>query len=248
MSAFSLEGRTVLLTGASSGVGRALLRQLAAKNCRVVAWSRRPSERVAGDVVHEPVDLSDMGAIDAALDGVMERHPELSVVVNNAGVAERANFLKDDPTALDADAEAQIAVNLRAPIRICQHLFAPLSRRESAMIVNNTSGVAVAPTRWQPIYCATKAGLRSFTYSLRYQAETAGDRLKVVEILLPMVESEMTAKAKRTKMPADKAAERILRGMEKAEPEIWVGQAALLRRIAGVSPSLARTLLKKAAG
>jgi uncharacterized oxidoreductase len=246
---FPLENRTVLLTGASSGVGAALVRRLLERGCKVIAWSRRPPEIAGAKLVHEAVDLTDMDALEAALGRLTERHPDLSVVVNNAGVGERGDFRTMPPAELDRLAEIQIAVNLRAPVRITQHLFAHLAGRDSAMIVNNTSGLAVAPSRKNPVYCATKAGLRSFTFSTRYQAERAGDGLKVVEVLLPLVETPMTASfGGRGKLSADKAAERIIRGMERAEPEIWVGQAAILKRIVSVSPGLARRLIKAGAG
>ncbi|MCB8839727.1 SDR family NAD(P)-dependent oxidoreductase [Aurantimonas sp. VKM B-3413] len=247
---FSLEGRTVLLTGASSGVGAELAERLLDRDCRVIAWSRRPPEIESdADLVHEAVDLADSAALDAALSGLTTRHPDLSVVINNAGVSERGDFATMAAAELDRLAETQIAVNLAAPIRITQHLFPHLRAQASAMLVNNSSGLAVAPTAMNPVYCATKAGLRSFTYSTRYQAERAGGRLKVVEVLLPLVETPMTAsRSHRGKLSADKAATRIIRGMERAEAEIWVGQAAILRRITGFSPALARRLLKIAGG
>jgi len=245
---FALSGRTILLTGGSSGVGAALAERLAALDCKIVVWSRRPPDPAHPSLVHEPVDLTDMTALDGALDGLLARHPDLSVVINNAGISERGDLTRSDPATLDARAEAQIAVNLRAPIRICQRLFAPLSRLDSAMIVNNTSGLAVAPTVPHPVYCATKAGLRSFTQSMRYQAEKAGGRLAITEILLPVVETPMTASVPRGRMPVDKAADRIMRGLARTEPEIWVGQTALLRRFVGLSPALARQLLKVATG
>ncbi|MEX6509097.1 SDR family NAD(P)-dependent oxidoreductase [Jiella sp. M17.18] len=246
---FPLDNRTVLLTGASSGVGATLLKRLLGRGCEVIAWSRRPPELTSGKLHHEAVDLSDMDALDDALGRLVERHPDLSLVINNAGVGERSDFRKMPPDELDRLAEMQIAVNLRAPIRITQHLFAHLAAKDSAMIVNNTSGLAVAPSRKNPVYCATKAGLRSFTFSTRYQAERAGGGLKVVEVLLPLVETPMTVSfGGRSKLSADKAADRIVRGIERAEPEIWVGQAAILKRLVSVSPGLARRLIKVAAG
>lgn len=243
---FALSGRTILLTGGSSGVGAALAKRLMALGCKVVVWSRRPPEPTHLSLIHEPVDLADTMALDGALDDLLARHPDLSVVINNAGISERGDLARSDPAELDARAEAQIAVNLRAPIRICQRLFAPLSRLDSAMIVNNTSGLAVAPTVPHPVYCATKAGLRSFTQSMRYQAEKAGGRLAIVEILLPVVETPLNESFTGHRMPLDAAADRIVRGLGRAEPEIWVGQAALLRRLVGLSPALARQLLKVA--
>ena len=247
MSRFDLRNRTVLLTGGSSGVGAELLKALVARDCRVVVWSRRAPEFESPLVEHEAVDLSDTTALDAALDRLTANHPDISLVINNSGTGEQGRFLTTEPRELDKRADIQIAVNLTAPIHIANRLFKPLSEQPSAMIVNNTSGLAVAPTANNPIYCATKAGLRSFTQSMRYQAERHAPSLTIVEILLPIVETPMTTHYKTKKISVEKAAQRILRGLEKGESEIWVGPAAVLRGVNAVAPGVARWVVKKVA-
>ncbi|MER0237388.1 SDR family NAD(P)-dependent oxidoreductase [Fulvimarina sp. MAC8] len=247
MSRFDLVDRTVLLTGGSSGVGAELLKAFVERKCRVIVWSRRQPAIESDLVEHEVVDLADTAALDAALDRLTADHPDLSVVINNSGTGEQGRFLTTDPKELDARADTQIAVNLTAPIHIVNRLFKPLSEQPSAMIVNNTSGLAVVPTANNPIYCATKAGLRSFTLSMRYQAERYAPNLKIVEILLPVVETPMTTQYKTQKVSVEKATQRIVKGLEKAEDEIWVGPAAVLRSVNAVAPGMARWMVKKLA-
>ncbi|MEN3792223.1 SDR family NAD(P)-dependent oxidoreductase [Fulvimarina sp. MAC3] len=247
MSRFELDRRTVLLTGGSSGVGAALLKMLVERQCRVIVWSRRAPQISSDLIEHEAVDLSDSAALDDALNRLTTKHPGLSLVINNSGTGEQGRFLTTDPKELNARADQQIAVNLTAPIHIANRLFKPLSEQPSAMIVNNTSGLAVAPTANNPIYCATKAGLRSFTMSMRYQAEAHAPNLKIVEILLPVVETPMTTHYKTQKVSVEKAVQRIVKGLENAESEIWVGPAAVLRGVNAVAPGMARWVVRKLA-
>ncbi|EAU41178.1 short-chain dehydrogenase/reductase SDR [Fulvimarina pelagi HTCC2506] len=237
----------MLLTGGSSGIGAELLKALVARRCRVIVWSRRPPTIVSDLVEHEAVDLADTVALDAALDQLTANHPDLSVIINNSGTGEQGRFLTTDPKELDERADTQIAVNLTAPIHIANRLFKPLAEKPSAMIVNNTSGLAVAPTANNPIYCATKAGLRSFTLSMRYQAESHAPNLKIVEILLPVVATPMTTQYKTRKASVEKATQRIVKGLEKGEDEIWVGAAAVLRGVSAIAPGVARWVVKKLA-
>jgi len=82
-----------VVTGASSGIGAELVRQLQARGTLVVGLSRRPS---AADE-HEECDVSDRESVRAAAERVLARHPTIDLLVNNAGIAARSNFLDADP-------------------------------------------------------------------------------------------------------------------------------------------------------
>lgn len=112
------------------------------------------------------------------------------------------------------------------------------------MIVNVTSGLALAPKQSAPVYCAAKAGLRSFTKALRYQSEARAPRLRVVEALPPLVDTEMTRGRGRGKISAEACAAEIVSGMEVGRNSIYVGRAKLLRTIQGLSPSLADRIMR----
>jgi uncharacterized oxidoreductase len=104
--------------------------------------------------------------------------------------------------------------------------------------------LALAPKQSSPVYCAAKAGLRSFTKALRYQAQARAPHLRVVEAMPPLVDTDMTKGRGRGKISAEACAAEIVRGMEAGQETIYVGKAKLLRAIQGVSPSLADRLMR----
>jgi short-subunit dehydrogenase involved in D-alanine esterification of teichoic acids len=109
-------------------------------------------------------------------------------------------------------------------------LAMPLLRAErDAAIVNFASALAISPTRSDPVYCATRAGLRTFSRALQYQVKYAG---------LPIF-AAMTAGRGRGKISADQAATAILRGVEHGKREVFVGGARLLAVLLRLFPGLA---------
>ena len=120
-----------------------------------------------------------------------------------------------------------------------------LASRPEAILLNVTSGLALTPKASAPVYCATKAGLRSFTTALRYQAEDRAPNLRVGEIVMALVDTEMTTGRGRGKLSADQAAQAVIAGIERQERgDIWVGNTRLLRIIQRLSPALAARMLR----
>jgi uncharacterized oxidoreductase len=242
-------GRTILVTGASRGIGRELTGQLVALGAHVVAVGRDADQLASltaehgGRVTPWPVDLADRGAVDALVDALPSRHPDLSVVVNNAGVQTLTDLLADPPDALRPVLRREIAVNLDAVIALSAGLLPHLSRLPSAAIVNVTTGLALAPKRSAPVYCATKAGVRTFTRALRYQCEDGAPHVQVTEIVLPLVDTDMTRGRGTGKISASAAATAAIDGIRRGSAEVYVGKARLLPALMRLSPSLAfRTL------
>lgn len=138
----------------------------------------------------------------------------------------------------------EIDLNFAGPIRLTLALMPSLLAQPSAMIVNVTSGLALAPKQSAPVYCAAKAGLRSFTKALRYQAQARAPQLRIVEALPPLVDTGMTKGRGRGKISAAACAKEIVAGVTAGQEEIFVGKAKLLRTILGVSPGLADRLMR----
>ncbi len=103
----------------------------------------------------------------------------------------------------------------------------------------------MAPKASAPVYCATKAGLRSFTKALRYQCQRAAPHVTVVEALPPMVDTAMTHGRGRGKISPERAAEEIVRGLDTGRTEIYVGKSKLLRVINRVAPSAAEAVMRR---
>lgn len=186
-------------------------------------------------------DLRDAAARRALVAEVETRLGGLDVLVNNAAT----QTPMDVRAGLDlAAVEAEVALNLVAPMHLAS-LFLPLLRaRPTAAIVNVTSALALVPKRSAPVYCATKAALRSFTQALRYQL--AGTPVRVVEVLPPLVDTAMTAGRGRGKLPPDDVARALVRGLEGGCDEVRIGKTKWLFAAHRLSPALAGRLMRDA--
>ena len=234
-----LRGKTALVTGGTDGIGREIAMQLREKGATVIVSGRDPGRlAVARAEGFEAIgaDLSDMEGVET-LAGAVEGRP-LDILVNNAGMG--ATYQVGDEIIVE-NVDKCLFLNLHAPIELITRLLPALRERPEAMIVNVTSGLAIAPRASGPIYCATKAGLRSFTMALR--AQLAKTPVHVLEVLPPVVETRMTAGNRHRKMPADECARQVVAAMEKDRAEANVGMTKVLRLVESVSPALARRIM-----
>ncbi len=235
-----IAGKTILVTGGTDGIGLQLIHQLKAKGATVIT-SGRNAERVAAaraagfEVI--PADLSTQAGVDALLAGVTGR--PIDILVNNAGAGSDHDFREAIPDLKDND--ASIFLNLNAPMHLIARLMPVLRARPEAMIMNVTSGLAIAPRAGGPVYCATKAGLRSYTQALREQLK--GTNIHVAEALPPVVETKMTAGRSNKKMSAADCAAEFVRGIEGNAREINVGLVKVLQLVHSISPALARRIM-----
>ena len=236
-----LAGKSAIVTGGSDGIGREIARQLKDKGARVIVVGRDPARlRTAADAGFETInaDLSTPGGVDAVMAAVADR--PIDLLVNNAGTG--ATYQVGGPID-EAEVERCLYLNLHAPIALVTRLLPAMQGRPEAMIVNVTSGLAVAPSAKSPIYCATKAGLRSFTLSLR--AQLKGSPIEVLEVLPPVVETRMTEGNSHKKMSAKECARQAVAAIEAGRTEANVGMTKLLRAIYSISPAFARrTMLR----
>jgi uncharacterized oxidoreductase len=243
-------GSTILVTGATRGIGRDLTRQLLALGAHVVAVGRDHEQLkcLAADhgdrVTPWAVDLADPGAVDALVHQLPERHPDLAMVINNAAVQTIAHLLVDEPGTLRPALRREIAVNLDAVVALSTGLLPHLVRQPSAAIVNVTSGLALAPKASAPVYCATKAAVRTFTRALRYQCQDAAPHVRVTDVVLPLVDTAMTHGRGRDKITAVDAASAIVSGIRRGSPEVYVGRARMLPALMRLAPALGYRILR----
>lgn len=234
-----LNGKSILLTGGSAGIGRELAHLLKAKGARVTLTGRNKDRlaemQAAGFEVIE-ANLSNAKGVDALIADIGER--EFDILINNAGQLVDHDFRKALP---DSDAADDcIYANLSAPIRLTTALVPMLGRRPEAAIVNVASGLAIAPAARQPVYCATKSGLRAYSLTLREQLKDTS--IRVIEALPPVVDTQMNANNPMSKMPAVECAAQILDAIESDMDEANIGQVRLLRWAYSISPALARRI------
>jgi uncharacterized oxidoreductase len=143
----------------------------------------------------------------------------LNMLVNNAGIQQRIH-LQEKPAWEIMDQE--LAINLEAPIHLSTLFIPHLLKQERAAIVNITSGLAFVPLARVPVYCATKAAMRSFTLSMRHQL--AGTPIEVIEIIPPAVDTDLGGKGLHTfGVPLDEFADAVAAQLEKGSTEVKYG-------------------------
>ena len=255
----TLSGRTILVTGGSSGIGLALAERLSALDARVLlcgrteATLRDAQARVPGSV-YLVADVADDADRRRLLAWVEADHPDLSVLVNNAGIQRLAD-VRDGPDALST---GEIAVNLEAPLRLTAlfmpRLLALAERGRPAAVVNVTSGLGYVPLATSPVYSATKAGLQAFTRALRVQLRGTG--VRVVDLAPPAVDTPLLrgaggvpedGKGGPPVIEPEEFARKAVRALEKGETEIRVGGAQLLYVLGRLAPRSAVGLLARLA-
>ncbi len=230
---------TILLTGATSGIGRALKDRLLAQGHELIVVSRTAIKDAEG-VTAYACDLTDPAVVGTLCSEIRERHPGISVVINNAAVQHAASLIETTPAQVVEEA----MLNLVAPALIAQAFLPMLLKRSgSSAIVNVSSGLAFFPKEASSLYCATKAGLHSLSQSLRYACE--GSNVVVSEVILPLVATPMTEGRGGGKLSAENAADAIIAGIKANRAEIWVGKARLIPVIQRLAPSVGRSLLRR---
>lgn len=239
-----LNGKTALVTGGTDGIGLALALAMRARGARVIICGRDPGRLAAAHAEGLEAIAADLST-DAGRDRIVDavRQWPIDILVNNAGKGTGFDLEPaDGAAAIDlASVDDCITLNLTTPIHLITRLMDGLRARPAAMIINVTSGLAIAPSKGAPVYCATKAGLRSFTQALR--AQLAGSNVHVMEVLPPVVDTRMTATQTRKKMSVRDCAREIVAAIEADRAEAHVGMTKLLSLVHNISPAIARRVM-----
>ncbi|MEH2919831.1 SDR family oxidoreductase [Samsonia erythrinae] len=229
-----LTGNTIIITGGGAGIGRELAWRFNDLGNTVIVTGRRLAplqETIAGrENMHAlALDIDDRTAIDTAVQQLVAEHPNLNILINNAGIM-RYEDLRTQ-RGLD-DAEAQIVTNLLGPIRLTNALIDHLRRRPNAAVVNVSSGLAFVPRADAAVYSATKAAIHSYTISLRHQLE---GQVEVIELVPPAVQTELTPgqSTREGYMPLDAFIDEVMALFhEKPTPNEIVVERAQVQRLA----------------
>ncbi|MFC7398055.1 SDR family oxidoreductase [Chelatococcus sp. GCM10030263] len=185
-------GNTILITGATSGIGRELAREFQNLGNKVIIAGRRKAVIDEATTANPGMsgyvlDIDDPAAIKEFAAKILVDHPDLNVLVNNAGIM-KAEELTAETIDL-AVAEATITTNLLGPIRLTAALLPHLRKQPRSAIVNVSSGLAFVPLVITPTYNATKAAIHSYTISLRRQLQ--GTTVEVLELIPPSVQTDL---------------------------------------------------------
>jgi NAD(P)-dependent dehydrogenase (short-subunit alcohol dehydrogenase family) len=205
----NIENKTILITGANRGIGRALVEEALRRGAqRVYAGTRGPLHHSDNRVTPLILDVTNPAQIQRAVGQV----DSLDVLINNAGIAMYDDLSKPEVI------EQHLKVNLFGPLNVTR-AFLPLLKRSRGAIVNNLSTSALAALPIIPGYSISKAATLSMTQSLR--ALLAGQGVTVHAILTGPVDTDMTRSVDFPKASPESVAVAIFDGMEKGEEEIF---------------------------
>jgi len=199
-------GNTILITGGGSGIGRGLAESLQKLGNQVVIAGRRKQaleETCAANpgMKWMQLDIEHAAAIRHFAAQAAAEFPSLNFLINCAGIMRAEKLLAQQEDLRDA--EAIVATNLLGPIRLTAALLPLLRSQAHAAILNVSSGLAFLPLALTPTYCATKAGIHSYTLSLRYQLRATN--IEVLELVPPYVATDLMSGASDPRaMPLDK--------------------------------------------
>lgn len=241
----NISGNTILITGGSSGIGLSLAQKLAALNNKVIITGRDKNklaeiqQRIPGLHICAG-DLAENDGTRKLVEHIRQEHPDLNMLINNAGVQYNYSFLT--VSQLSEKIDYEIHSNLAAPVKLTSQLLPLLLTREHAAIVNVSSALWLAPKKSAAVYCATKAGIHSYTKALRFQLE--GSPVRVFEVIPPLVDTPMTAGRGKAKMSSDEVALHIIRSLSANRYEAYIGKSKLLKLINRIMPSLAERIMK----
>jgi NAD(P)-dependent dehydrogenase (short-subunit alcohol dehydrogenase family) len=178
MSELALDGRVVIITGASRGIGRATALELARRGATVVATVRttEAAEELAqvNDLGWGPIcNVRSYSRVRAVVEGSLEWFGRLDILVNNAGIIEPIGFLDTvDPEAW----AAAITVNLVGAFHGCRAALPVMVHRGGGVTINISSGTASTPREGWSAYCTAKAGMAMLTLSIRLEFGERGIR------------------------------------------------------------------------
>jgi NAD(P)-dependent dehydrogenase (short-subunit alcohol dehydrogenase family) len=224
----SLAGRTVLVTGASSGIGEATALEVARRGATVLLVARRAEEldRVRAAIVAGggraaayPCDLTDLDAADALAARVLAEHGTVDHLVNNAGRSIRRSIALSYDRFHDV--ERTMAINFFGPVRLTMALLPAMRAQRFGHVVNVvTWGVQMRAPKFSA-YIASKSALDAWSRSVA--RETYGDNVRFTNMRFALVRTAMTAPteayAGRGATP-EQAAARVVRALERRPPHV----------------------------
>jgi len=236
---------TILITGATSGIGFEMAKQFAEAGHEVIALGRnvdrlKDVSDLSPNIFSRKFDVGEIPKIDSFISSLFEEFPQIDILVNNAGIQYNVRVDADDYT--NAQIEGEISINLTAPICLSRAALPYLEKHPSGRIVNITSGLAYVPKTTSAVYSATKSGLHLFTEGLRVQS---GNEIGVTEVILPIVATPMTEGRGSGKISATTAANQIITGILKGQSKIYVGKTKALPFLLRWLPGVARRIIQK---
>lgn len=236
------QGQTILITGGTGGIGKALAERFLAAGNRVIVTGRDERKLAALRAEHPLVethvaDMADVGALER----LAAACPDVTVLVNNAAVQNNYDFADTNVSAELITSE--LATNLSGPLTLIKLLLPQLLARPEAAIVNITSGLAYVPKQSAAVYCGSKAGLHLATRALRWQLEDTP--VRVFEVIPPLVDTGMTAGRGSGKITPQALVDEFWPAFARDQAVIPIGRSRLLLLLQRAAPGVADRIMRR---
>ena len=242
-----IEGKTILITGGSAGIGLEAAKQFLAIGAKVIVTGRDLSKleeakkrypsliAIRSDVANESdakllySKVLELGGID--------------ILYNNAGVMYPTENLGMTNDRHLVSARKEIDINYLGVVYLNNLFMDMLKARPEAAIINTTSILSYTPSLQEVTYSASKVALRFYTESLREHLRSLNSNLKVFELLPPLVATEMTSTRKEKMLTTEQLVNSLVDGLRKDRYTIRVGDTKALYLISRLSPKKAFALI-----
>lgn len=236
--------RVAVVSGGSSGIGRAFVVELHRRGYHVLFCGRdaarvRAVEQACPGSQGYVCDLTDKAALLQFAASVHRTHPTLDLVISNAGGLREVDFTTVDVASTDLSVE--IRGNLESAVNLIAALLPGLQRGAPSALVIITSGYALAPATRAPLYSASKAALRSLSKALRRQL--AGKGVTVTEVAPPVVDTPAVAHRNVKKIAPETVVRQTLAAVDSGRAEVYPGAARWLPLLLRLAPGLAERLV-----
>ena len=223
-----LAGNKILITGGASGIGLGLTERFLKEGNKVIICGRREDAlkeviKKFPSVITKVCDLSLETERIELYNWISENHPDLNVLVNNAGIQ---NWMTISDSDFYQKANAEISINVLAPLHLAS-LF--LNVKSLDTIINVTSGLAFVQLSKVPVYCATKAFFHSFTLSLRHLLKEKN--IEIIEIIPPALNTDLGGKGLHDAQPAvSDFVEAVFQQMKEGKTEVTFGFSEVMSK------------------
>ncbi len=247
-----LKNSTVLITGGTSGIGFEFVKQLSTQGvAKIIITGRNIAKldevkKQFPQIQYFQSDVSKPKDIEQLFQQVTQQFPELNIIINNAGIMRNMN-LQD--TSMDLEnITREIDINLSGTIRMVHQFLPYLKTKQSAAIINISSGLAFIPFPASPVYSAAKSGVHAYTRVLRLQLKNTS--VKVFELAPPGTETPLMNDFEgmvdeNQNMKVDKMVSIAIDGIKKDKLEIRPGLSNVLKLMSRVAPNFVLNFLNK---
>jgi uncharacterized oxidoreductase len=242
----NLQGKRILITGGTSGIGLESVQHFLAQGMTVMVCGRNGTKlqavkRQFPKVVTISCDITVENELHLLYRLIMN-NGGIDILYHNAGIV-HINNMVENPVESGNIAQREMETNYLAVLRLTSMFLPHLQKRSEPALIFTTSAVAYLPAAFIPTYSASKAALHSYIQSLRYQLKQSKSHLAVVELIPPTVDTEATQKLTTKKVTSSEVIKELIKGLRRNRETIRVSIAKPFYWIQRFFPFLAFKIL-----